>query len=149
MQVSKVKPAQNVTSEVNAIISEFEQTASEMNAINRRLDGILKEAREFRKEMKKKRKDQAGQHQAALDILIKDQPIILARQEITLIEAGLELLIDQAYEQINAIDDDISLDRSTKDDYIAGVQEAVENQKALLEKMTMHKQRLEEASAQE
>jgi hypothetical protein len=135
MPVSKVQPAQTVT--------------SDMNAINRRIDGILKEAREFRKEQKRQRKDQAGPHKAALDILLKDQPIILTRQEITLIEAGLELLINQAYEQINAIDDDLSLDRSTKDDCIAGVQEALSEQKAVLEKMTMHKQRLEEANAQE
>jgi translation elongation factor EF-G len=128
---AKVQPAQNVTSEIDRMIAEFEEAAADMRKCHRRIDVVLEQAQDFRKEPH------------------KDQPIILNLQEITLIEAGLELLIDQAYEQINAIDDDISLDRSTKDDYIAGVQEALENQKAVLEKMTSHKQRLEEANAQE
>lgn len=111
------------------MIAEAEEMFADMRAANQRIEAMLQEPDEAQ-----------GAKRASIN---------LTRKEITLIEAGLELLVDQAYEQINAIDDDISLDRSTKDDYIAGVQEALENQKAVLEKMTSHKQRLEEANAQE
>lgn len=105
MQVSKVKPAQNVTSEINRMIAEAEEMFADMRAANQRIEAMLQEPDEAQ-----------GAKRASIN---------LTRKEITLIEAGLELLVDQAYEQINAIDDDISLDRSTKDDYIAGVQEAL------------------------
>lgn len=104
------------------------------------IDQSIDQSRKLRAEIRETR---AGFKQA-IDFLKNKRPIALSRLEITALEAGLELLIDQAYETINAIEDDSMMDRKDKDEAIARQRDAVERNKALLERLTNHKLKIVE-----
>ena len=100
------------------------------------VDESINESRKLRAEIGETR---TGVRRA-IDLLKNKQLIALSRVEITDLEAGLELLIDQAYETINAIDDDSMMDRKDKDEAIARIRDAVERHKALLERLASRKE---------
>lgn len=151
------------TADVNDIFRELDQQAAEVReaiaeldeliektekeeaaTAKAQLDADIEQLRKEREERERVEPEMRERYNQAIDFLKYKRPIALSRLEITALEAGLELLIDQAYETINAIEDDSMMDRKDKDEAIARQRDAVERNKALLERLTNHKLKIVE-----
>lgn len=151
------------TADVNDIFRELDQQAAEVReaiaeldeliektekeeaaTAKAQLDADIEQLRKEREEREREEPEMRERYNQAIDYLKNKRPIALSRLEITALEAGLELLIDQAYETINAIEDDSMMDRKDKDEAIARQRDAVERNKALLERLTNHKLKIVE-----